>query len=106
MPGIVLSHGCAGISPFHRVKHVPETVASLFIVAGNEELFNDMDHAYSVVGVLKGPSKVIEIPGITHFEMYIGENFEQGSNAAVDWFRKYLGLDGTEYYSRQTEQVR
>ena len=82
--------------PFHRVKHVPDTVASLFIVAGDEELFNNRDHAYSVVEVLKGPSEVIEVPGITHFQMYIGENFETASNAAADWFRKYFGMNGTE----------
>jgi hypothetical protein len=33
-----------------------------------------------------GSKDYIEVPGITHFEMYIGEAFERSSNAAADWF--------------------
>jgi hypothetical protein len=33
---------------------------------------------------------VIEIPGITHFEVYRGEAFEIGSKAAADWFVEHL----------------
>jgi len=79
--------------PFHRVKHVPETVAVLFIVAGAEELFDNRENAYAAAEILKGPKEVVEIPNITHFEMYLGDAFERGSNLAAEWFRKHLGLD-------------
>lgn len=76
--------------PFHGLKYVKIPV--LFIVAENDELIRNQTSAYAAAKLLEG-SKVIEIPGITHFEMYIGDAFEQGSNAAADWFRQHLGMD-------------
>ncbi len=79
--------------PFHYVDEVPETTAILFIGAGEEELYGptkNLDRAVAASEALKGPSKYIEVPGITHFEMYSGEPFEISSNAAADWFLTYL----------------
>jgi len=78
--------------PFHYLKAVGDR-PTLFIVAQNEQLFKNADNAYAASKMLTGPTKVIEVPGITHFEMYIGEAFEISSNAAADWFREYLGLN-------------
>ena len=78
--------------PFHYLKDVGDRPV-LFIVAQNEELIKNADNAYAASQQLTGPTKVIEVPGITHFEMYIGEAFEVSSNAAADWFREYLGLN-------------
>lgn len=77
--------------PYHSAKFVVAPI--LFIVAENEELINNQDGAYAASKVVQGPAEVLEIAGITHFEMYVGEAFEQGSNAAADWFRKHLGMD-------------
>jgi hypothetical protein len=30
------------------------------------------------------------MPQITHFQMYIDDAFETGSNAAADWFQAHL----------------
>lgn len=76
--------------PFHYVEEVPETVPILFIVAEKDELINNRDNAYAASEALKGETKVIEIPGITHFEVYRNEPFEQSSKAAVEWFTKHL----------------
>ncbi|MEK7794051.1 MAG: acetylxylan esterase [Candidatus Hydrogenedentota bacterium] len=59
-----------GYRPFQYVERVPETTAILFIVAQNEELVNNQEHSYGASKLLKGPTKVIEVPGITHFQMY------------------------------------
>ena len=67
--------------------------AVLLIVAENEELFDNRDHAYAAMEQLTGPKKLIEVPGITHFEMYVGDAFETSSNVAADWFREHLGLE-------------
>jgi dienelactone hydrolase len=77
--------------PFRYLKEVG-TRPVLFIVAEKEELINNRDNAYAAAEQLAGPKKVIEVPGITHFEMYIGEAFEISSNAAADWLREHLGL--------------
>jgi dienelactone hydrolase len=77
--------------PFHHLKAIGERPV-LFIVAEKEQLMNNRDHAYAAMEVLTGPKKLISVPGITHFEMYINEAFEISSNAAANWFREYLGL--------------
>lgn len=77
--------------PFHFLNQVGDRPV-LFVVAQNEELFNNKDNAYAAAEILTGPKKVIEVPNTTHFEMYINEPFEISSNAAADWFRQYLGL--------------
>jgi len=38
-------------------------------------------------------AKIVQVDGVTHFEMYIAEAFERSSNAAAGWYRKYLGLE-------------
>jgi hypothetical protein len=63
----------------------------LFVVAQDEELFDNKDHAFAAAEVLTGPKEVIEIPNISHFEIYVGSAFETSANAAADWFKQYLG---------------
>jgi dienelactone hydrolase len=76
--------------PFHELKHIGDRPV-LFVVAQNEELFDNREHAFAAAEALTGPKKVIEIPNTTHFEMYVGPAFEISANAAADWFRQYLG---------------
>lgn len=80
--------------PYHYVEMVPDTTAILFIGAENEELYGprkNKDRGEAAAKDLRGPSKYIELPGITHFEAYSGEAFEVGSTAAADWFLDHLG---------------
>ncbi len=78
--------------PFHYLKAVGDRPV-LLIPAEKEELINNKDSAYAAMEVLTGPKKLVLVPGITHFEMYINEAFEISSNAAADWFREHLGLE-------------
>jgi dienelactone hydrolase len=78
--------------PFHYLKSVGDRPV-LLIVAEKEELINNRDNAYAAIEVLTGPKKLIEVPKITHFEMYINEAFETSSNMAANWFREHLGLE-------------
>ena len=79
-----------GYRPFHYLDRIPETTAMLFIVAENEELFSNDTAAYAALKVLKGESKVISVPNITHFQMYSGDAFGISSKAAADWFLEHL----------------
>jgi dienelactone hydrolase len=76
--------------PLHDADEVPEPVAVLFLVAGEEELFDNRDHAYAAAALLKGPSRVVEIPGVSHFEVYRDQAFETGVRESAAWFRTYL----------------
>lgn len=78
--------------PFQYLKAVGDRPV-LLIPAEKDELINNRANAYAALEVLTGPKKLIEVPGITHFEMYINEAFEISSNAAASWFREHLGLD-------------
>ena len=78
--------------PFRYLKEIGDRPV-LLIPAEKDELIPNRDHAYAAMEVLTGPKKLIEVPGITHFEIYIGKPFEISSNAAADWFRQHLGLD-------------
>lgn len=90
---IETQHAVAEYRPFRYVKEIGARPV-LFLVAEKEELFNNRDNAYAASELLPGPKKVVSVPGITHFEIYIGEAFEISSNAAADWFREHLGLSG------------
>ncbi len=78
--------------PFSYLKAVGDRPV-LLIPAEKDELINNKVNAYAAMEVLTGPKKLIEVPGITHFEMYINEAFEISSNAAAAWFREHLGLE-------------
>lgn len=89
--------------PFHYLKSVGDRPV-LLIPAEKDELINGRDNAYAALEVLTGPKKVIEVPGITHFEIYIGEAFELSSNAAANWFRQHLGLESKGEAARQPDR--
>jgi fermentation-respiration switch protein FrsA (DUF1100 family) len=91
MVDVETQQAVAEYRPFHHLKAIGERPV-LFIVAEKEQLMNNRDHAYAAMEVLTGPKKLISVPGITHFEMYINDAFEISSNAAANWFREHLGL--------------
>jgi dienelactone hydrolase len=86
--------------PFQYLKAVGDRPV-LLIPAEKDELINNKANAYAAIEVLTGPKKLIEVPGITHFEMYINEAFEISSNAAANWFREHLGLEPKKEAARQ-----
>jgi len=88
--------------PFHYLKAVGDRPV-LLIPAEKEELINNKENAYAAMEVLTGPKKLILVPGITHFEMYINEAFEISSNAAAAWFREHLGLESKKESVGQKE---
>jgi dienelactone hydrolase len=82
----------AEFRPFQYLKAVGNRPV-LLIPAEKDELINNRESSYAAFDVLTGPKKLLEVPGITHFEMYINQAFEISSNAAADWFRQYLGME-------------
>jgi fermentation-respiration switch protein FrsA (DUF1100 family) len=68
----------------------------LFIVAEKDELINNQNSAYAAYQMLPGPKDYIDVKGVTHFEMYVGDAFERSSGAAADWYRKHLGVTGEQ----------
>ena len=79
--------------PYHYVKHIPDTVAALFLLAANDELINNDRAGAAAHELIKGPKKLIVYPDIGHFDIYIEKHFEKASGEAAAWFRKHLGLE-------------
>ena len=65
------------------------TAAALFIVAENEELFDNRPNAILASQRVKGPSKLVVLPGIKHYGVY-GEKREEAVNLAIQWFNEHL----------------
>jgi len=63
--------------------------AMLFILAGNEELFDNRDHGVKAHERATGPKKLVTIPKITHYGIY-REAREQAQRLAVEWFDQHL----------------
>jgi dienelactone hydrolase len=74
--------------PFYHVKFLGERPI-LMIVAQHEELGGNRA-SRAAFERITGPKQWFEVPGITHFQMYIGDAFETSANAAADWFNKHL----------------
>ena len=100
MVDVETQQAVAEYRPFDHLKAVGDRPV-LFIVAEKEQLMNNRDHAYAAMEALTGPKKLVSVPGITHFEMYINEAFEISSNAAANWFREHLGLEPKGEAARQ-----
>jgi cephalosporin-C deacetylase-like acetyl esterase len=82
------------VAEYRPFRYVPLVkVPVLLIVAEKDELINNKTNARAVYELLTGPKDYIEVPGITHFEMYINDAFERSSNAAAGWFVKYLAAN-------------
>ena len=63
--------------------------AMLFVLAENEELFDNKDHGQKAFDRATGPKKLVTIPNIKHYGVYL-EARKQAQQLAIDWFREQL----------------
>lgn len=63
--------------------------ALMFVIAGNEELFDNRDNAIKAHAAATGVKRLVTIPGIKHYGIY-RESREEAQKLAVDWFNKHL----------------
>ncbi len=64
--------------------------ASLFLVAENEELFNNETTAFEAYKRASGIADYQILPGATHYSVYSGAHAKAATDKAIDWFNKYL----------------
>lgn len=74
------------------IGRIPETTAILWMPVEKDELIptRGASGSYAAAKAFKGKSQVIDIPYLTHFQIYSFAGFEVSSNLAADWFLKYL----------------
>jgi len=63
--------------------------AMLFVLAENEELFDNQEHGIKAYERAKGPKKLIIVPGIKHYGIYL-EAREQALKHALAWYDEHL----------------
>lgn len=63
--------------------------AKLFIVAENEELFDNKDHAIAAYERAGGVKKLVTVEGIKHYGIY-SEKRSEAQQLAIDWFSEHL----------------
>ena len=63
--------------------------AKLFIIAGDEELFDNRDHAILAHERATGVKKLVTIPGIKHYGIY-NEARGRAQKEAIAWFDEHL----------------
>jgi pimeloyl-ACP methyl ester carboxylesterase len=63
--------------------------AKLFIIAENEELFDNKEHAILAYERATGVKKLVTIPGIKHYGIYY-EARDRAEKEAIAWFDEHL----------------
>jgi hypothetical protein len=81
--------------PAALLDHVPETTKILWIPVEKDELIPPRG-VQAASKAFKGTSQVVEVPYLTHFQIYSFTGFEVSSNLAADWFLKYLAMREAE----------
>ena len=66
------------------------TCAMMFILAENEELFDNKDHGILAHQRAKGAKKIVTIEDITHYGIY-REARDRAEKLAVEWYDEHLG---------------
>jgi dienelactone hydrolase len=63
--------------------------ATLFVLAENEELFDNRDHGILAHERARGPKKLVVIPKITHYGVYLQAR-KQAQELAIAWYDEQL----------------
>ena len=66
------------------------TAPALFVLAQKEELFSNTYNGQLACERVKGPRKMVMLPEITHYDIYVCASGRGRSHAAIDWFDRYL----------------
>ncbi|MBI4909479.1 MAG: acetylxylan esterase [Acidobacteria bacterium] len=74
--------------PVEEVNLAPKT-AMQFVIAANEELFDNKDHAVRAYEAFKGVKRMVNIPNIKHYGIYF-EAREQTIKLALEWYGMHL----------------
>jgi hypothetical protein len=77
-----------GYAPIEDIGRCKDC-AKLFIIAENEELFDNKEHGLRAYDRATGVKKLITVPGIKHYGIY-NEARAQAQKEALAWFDEHL----------------
>lgn len=76
--------------PFWYVEQIPQKTAVLFVIAERDARAHNETNAIAASKLLKGPTDVARVPGVTNMRIDSGAAFKTAASAAAKWFLKYL----------------
>ena len=76
--------------PFWFAEQIPKTTAVLFVIADEDARVKNDTGAMAASKLLKGPTDVVRIPGVTSTRVNNGPALDAAAKAAADWFLKHL----------------
>ena len=86
-----------GYAPLEEIKRC-EKCAKLFIIAENEELFDNKEHGILAHQRATGVKKLVTVKGIKHYGIY-REKRKEAQQLAISWYDQHLkgtGPQGSE----------
>lgn len=75
-------------APVEDVARAPQC-AMMFVLAENEELFDNKDHGLKAYERAVGPKKLVIVPKIKHYGIYM-EARQQAQQLAIAWYDEHL----------------
>jgi uncharacterized protein len=78
----------ANYSPVDRINEAGD-IPIQFVLAEDEELFDNREHGIRAHGLYRGPKRLVIIPGIAHYGIY-REAWQQTNELAREWFDMHL----------------
>ena len=88
LTGMPIFEKLMGYAPLEDIDRC-ESCAKLFIIAENEELFDNKDHAILAHERANGVKKLVTLKGIKHYGVYY-EKRKEAQQLAIDWFDEHL----------------
>lgn len=86
--GAPISARFANYSPVDDIRKI-DNIPIQFVLAENEELFDNREHGILAHDRYQGPKRLIIVPGITHYGIYT-EARQHSIDLALEWFDRYL----------------
>lgn len=79
----------------YTMEYKPEQVISrlkipVLLIAAEKDSVNPPEESRSLLAKANEPKKLHMIGGATHYECYEGEKFQQASDQAVEWFKRFI----------------
>lgn len=88
LTGVPVLEKLMGYAPLEDIDRCADC-AKLFIIAENEELFDNKDHAILAHERATGQKKLVVVEGIKHYGIY-QEKRKEAQQLAIEWFDTHL----------------
>ncbi len=80
----------AEVLQYKPINVVAQIKVPMLIVAAVDDDVNPVSESHALFAAANEPKALLELEGVTHYEVYDGSAFEQVVNKQLDWFKHHL----------------